>query len=270
MTNTATSILMGNNGRLGNQLFQIAATISYALTHGKKYSFPHWPYSQYMATPLPSPAPDSYSVYAEPNFNFSPIPGISGNVSLNGYYQSEDYFAAHKEQILTQFTFNKAITNRCQFIIKGVRQTNSNAAICSVHFRFGDYVGNPFYNNLSETMYYFNAITKMHYELAKNQKKANVLFLVFSDNLALAAKAMSNIIVKHNIDFNFLLIDNSTEIEDLCLMSMCDANIIANSSFSWWGAYLNKTQNVIAPANWFGPTAKLNEANLIPKHWHKV
>jgi hypothetical protein len=68
------------------------------------------------------------------------------------------------------------------------------------------------------------------------------------------------------------MVEGNSDIEDLWLMSLCKKNIIVNSSFSWWGAYLNKFsgKEVVAPTKWFGPTAGLNTSDIIPDEWHKL
>ena len=69
-----------------------------------------------------------------------------------------------------------------------------------------------------------------------------------------------------------IFVEGNSDIEDLWLMSLCKKNIIVNSSFSWWGAYLNRFvgKEVVAPTMWFGPSAGLNTSDIIPDDWHKL
>jgi hypothetical protein len=78
---------------------------------------------------------------------------------------------------------------------------------------------------------------------------------------------------RNNLGFkNMIFVEGNVDIEDLWLMSLCEKNIIVNSSFSWWGAYLNTSKDkvVIAPSNWFGPSAGLNSSDIIPDEWNKI
>jgi Glycosyl transferase family 11 len=88
--------------------------------------------------------------------------------------------------------------------------------------------------------------------------------LVFSDDIKWC---------RENLKFNnMIFMETLTDIEDMWIMSLCKNNIIVNSSFSWWGAWLNKNKNkkVIAPSNWFGPRANINSSDIIPEKWIKI
>jgi hypothetical protein len=88
--------------------------------------------------------------------------------------------------------------------------------------------------------------------------------LIFSDDIDWC---------KNNLQFkNMVFIENQNTFEDIWLMSLCKHNIIANSSFSWWGAWLNKKSDkiVIAPNDWFGPNSNLNTSNIVPQTWIKL
>lgn len=178
-----------------------------------------------------------------------------------GYWQSEKYFKDFNIQIINDFTFkNVKDLERGQF----VKDISSKNAV-SIHVRRGDYVNNPVVNNFHGSLsdeYYRKAI-----KLVKD-KVENPVFYIFSDDINWVKLNMFQ-----NDDINLVFVFSSSEKEDLFLMSKCKHNIIANSSFSWWGAYLNENANkiIVAPKTWY----KNNEANkstldLIPSKWLRV
>ena len=131
-----------------------------------------------------------------------------------------------------------------------------NKNTVSLHIRRGDYVNLSDHHLLLDISYYKNAVN-----MFKNIEKV----VVFSDDIEWC---------KENLDIkNTEFIENETDIVDLYLMSQCTHNIIANSSFSWWGAWLNKNDNkkVIAPKKWFGPKRNdLNDKDIIPETWIRI
>ena len=127
----------------------------------------------------------------------------------------------------------------------------------SIHFRRGDYVGNAVHET-DKTVYYKEAM-----ELIES-KVENPVYFLFSDDIPWVKENFTTSFETHYIDFN----DASTNFEDLKLMSSCQHNIMANSSFSWWGAWLNSNPNktVIAPKLWFNDE-KVNTSDIIPENW---
>ncbi|NCQ11249.1 MAG: alpha-1,2-fucosyltransferase, partial [Bacteroidetes bacterium] len=139
---------------------------------------------------------------------------------------------------------------------------NSNSV--SLHIRRGDYVDNKYFAQIP-LEYYYNSI-----ELIEN-KFPNSSYYVFSDNLNWVKNNFKTNVNLHFVDAN----DSSTDFMELYLMSKCNHNIIANSTFSWWGAWLNKNPDkiVIAPKVWFGDkTAQENYKNgqHVPNNWIKM
>ena len=207
-------------GRLGNQLFQIATTYAYAKDNNTTIGLPTWSYRSHFK--LEDSIFDNYSTqyytYHEiDSLNYNKIETYIDNVDLVGYFQSDKYFKQYKQDILDMFKVNKHI-NDYGFI----------------HVRRGDYVQKQEYHPLQSVEYYINGMD----ELGKST------YYCFSDDIQWC---------KDNIkDSRLIYIENTTEIDDLKLMMSCSASIIANSSFSWWGAYLGNHDNVIIPKNWFG------------------
>lgn len=185
---------------------------------------------------------------------------ISGSAYLDGYWQSEKYFKDIENIIRKEFTVisppDSVNTNYAQMI------QSSNAV--AIHVRRGDYISNPSANQFHGTCsleYYSRSID----QIMSNIK--NPHFFVFSDEPKwtqdnLKIDAPTTYVVHNPPDKNY---------EDLRLMSLCSHFIIANSSFSWWGAWLskNKSKIVIAPSKWFQGT-KYNDADLLPENWIRL
>jgi len=177
------------------------------------------------------------------------------NICIQGFFQTEKYFSNIRNQILTDFTITKPLNKNNQQILEKIISTNS----VSVHFRRGDYTKErvaKIFGTCSEN-YYKKAI-----KIIQNKSEKNITLFIFSDDIKW---------VKNNIKFDnktFFVDVNSGKqgIYDLILMKNCKHNIIANSSFSWWGAWLNENLNkiVIAPTPWMENT---ENNDLIPENW---
>lgn len=255
---------LGNNGRLGNCLFQTATTLAIAKRFNVIAKFPEWKYAKYFKKPLNQTIqPDEITHhYPEPYFHYTEIDPNGENVfllkhdnekkviNLHGYFQSERYWNDCKDLIIEQFEFEPTLKYRSLELIKNIKQTNGNKELVSVHFRFGDYTNNPYYAQLTKVNYY---------QLAFKYCGNNFLFVVFSDDKNSADNFMRSVNM-----VNYIIISTNSEIEDFSLMSMCEHNIIANSSFSWWASYLNKNNNkrIIAPKDWFGEQAGLVTSDI--------
>ncbi len=206
--------------------------------------------------------PLSWRTYIrERKFSFDPdILRLPGNVYLDGVWGTEKYFMDIKEIIQHEF----ALRNPSNEVNKKMGQLIESVASVAVHVRRGDYVSNPItnrYHGVCSLEYYDRAVA----EIAKMVKEPH--FFIFSDDLDW---------VRNNLKFGFPAIylnHNSGDQghEDMKLMSLCRHNIIANSTFSWWGAWLNKNPDklVYAPAKWFN-TKKLDTKDLLPISWKKL
>lgn len=184
------------------------------------------------------------------DFNYRELPNPIGfNYYLDGYWQSEKFFNESADLIRDDFKPSE------ETISKLIKTPLVDTNTVSLHIRRTDYVTSNGYHPVQSMEYYNNAIDSIgDYD--------NIF--IFSDDLNWC---------KENLNFkNMIFIDGFTDIEDLHLMSMCKHNIIANSSFSWWGAWLNTNldKKVIAPSNWFGEQANLNTSDIIPDSWIKI
>ena len=166
---------------------------------------------------------------------------VNSSCYLEGYFQSEKYFIGIRDVLLNQFKFKINISNyskNVEALIKSVKHS------CSIHIRRGDFGDSKNFNihGFCDLDYYLKATSKIEEYIS------DIKYFIFSDD---------PIWVKSFIDIDnayFVVADFEKQPhEDIYLMSLCKNNIIANSSFSWWGAWLNENQNkiIIAPKIWF-------------------
>ena len=175
------------------------------------------------------------------------------SVIYDGYWQNLKYFS---KDIHKKLIFKKPSDKKNLEILDIIKSTNS----ISVHIRRGDYLNNiSVYGNICTSEYYNKAINLI------SQKVKDPEFFFFSDDINWVKENLE-VNKSHYIDWNHG--DNSYI--DMYLMTQCKHIIIANSTFSWWGAYLNNNDNkvVVCPHKWFNE--EINEINLIPVDWIKI
>tara|TARA_R110000851_G_scaffold267748_1_gene420235 strand:- start:6276 stop:7055 length:780 start_codon:yes stop_codon:yes gene_type:complete len=242
-----------NNG-LGNQMFCIAATASLAKDNNDTAVFPQLsqsgstPYLDSLFSKLDNNDHDySFAKYLSVELDihtFNPIQYKDG-MYLEGYWQSHKYFGHNRDLILNLFSIpekHKAyIDSKYEF----------KKPTVAIHVRRGDYVDIPHAHPLCSLSYYNAAI--------ENFKELDCAYMVFSDDLDWC---------KLNFPPSYTFVDESDYIS-LYMMSLCDHNIIANSSFSWWGAWLNTNDHkkVIYPKQWFGEMYPGDISDRIPSNW---
>jgi len=243
-----------NNG-LCNQMFCIAATASLAADNKDKAVFPQLnqqgsvPYRDNLFSKLDdNNYDDSFArhLYEEENINaYRPI-NYSDGMVLDGYWQSHKYFEHNRDLILELFSIPK---KHEEYIDKNYGYAWQMKPTVSIHVRRGDYVNITHAHPLCSINYYNNAIEFL----------GDCNYMVFSDDLEWC---------KLNFPSSYTFVDESDYIS-LYLMSMCDHNIIANSSFSWWGAWLNTNDDkkVIYPKQWFGPMYPGETPDRTPSDW---
>jgi len=201
-------------------------------------------------------------VYKEPHLNFDKnILFLPDNSYLKGYWQTEKYFIKNKVNILNDLKIISPQNEKN----KSISSKIANYTSVSLHIRRGDYISNIAYNSTHGTCsltYYKNAINYLIKKIGENFK-----VFAFSDDPEWVS---SNL--KLPVDIYFVK-NNSSEYnyEDLRLMSECDHNIIANSSFSWWGAWLNTNHNkiIITPSKWYADKSTKND-DITPSNWIKI
>jgi hypothetical protein len=183
---------------------------------------------------------------------------INKNWDLAGWFHSYHYWHEYRNELLNIFKFKKEIQDVAQKNISLIKE-NKNIPIVSLHIRRGDYLKVSSLNLNSD--YYESSI-----KILENKIK-NFNILIFSDDIEWC---------KVNITGdNIFYSENNTNYIDMCMMTLCDHNIIANSTFSWWGAYLNNNSNkiVICPEDYIGDSSPeylfLNK-NYYPLDWIAV
>jgi hypothetical protein len=239
---------LGQLGRLGNQMFQYASLSGIAARRGYDFGIPpskfedewrsHQLFEVFELTNLPKQNikyldMGNAPVVQERFFHFDEalINQCPNEVSLYGFFQSEKYFKHIESNIREDFTFRKHILEPC----KEIAENFDNPV--SLHVRRTDYLTNSANHNNLDLDYYEKALGYFD----------NQQVLVFSDDPEWCKNQ------KLFSDDRFLISESGDNAIDLCLMSFCNGHIIANSSFSWWGAWLANSEKVIVPSKWFGP-----------------
>lgn len=249
-----------HNFGLGNQLFQIATTLSYAKDNNLQPIFPDLnnpKYGNYKSNIFRKLDSSNYKEdqieceYFEPHFNYCELP-IKKNIRLNGYFQSYKYFKKNIHYIKSLFLPSDNMISKLKV---NYSDTIKNSVAC--HIRLGDYtILQNHHLNLHKTNYYTNALNKIEYD--------NIV--VFSDDIQTAKQ------IDLKSDKSISFIQTSSDIEDLYLMSLFRKIIISNSTFSWWAAWLNSIESKVIyyPDKWFGHLKKNNTQDMTPKQWNKI
>lgn len=199
-------------------------------------------------------------VYKDPHY-YDAIVLNSKCMYFYGYWQTEKYFKGIEEKIRNLFIFR----NMDEMNLEIASNMSSNISV-SLHIRRGDYLGCNIYSDVCTEEYYTKAVDLI---LDKVESKNNILFYVFSDDIRFS----ENFIKKINIPYKIIDINtNENSYKDMYLMSKCKHNIIANSSFSWWAAWLNtnKDKIIIAPKRWFNIDSEEKYKDIIPKRWIRL
>jgi len=202
-----------------------------------------------------------YQTIGEPGKEYSTgILDSPKNSLLIGYWQTEKYFLPIQDIIRKDFEFKKPLVGLNKQIASDMASGNS----VSMHIRRGDYVSN------AETSKFHGFCNQEYYAAAlalMKEKVGNIHLYIFSDDLEWVKVNMEFDVPVTYVDNN---IGNHSYI-DMQLMGLCNHNIIANSSFSWWGAWLNNNPGkfVVAPAKWFNDSS-VNVNDVIPEGWEKL
>lgn len=270
------------HGRLGNQMFQYAAARALALRVGTSVALDARGalhrgegvltrvFDLDLADPrdLPPAKHERALGYAlwralglrpqlrrERGLGYNPAFETWGDDSyLHGYWQSERYFADIAETIRKDFTFPAFTSTQNAGMADRIRETTA----ISLHVRRGDYLTLGAHVLCDQT-YYETALTK----ILENVSGTPTVF-VFSDDPQWAKDNLPLPCEKVVVDFN----GPETDFEDMRLMTLCAHNIIGNSSFSWWAAWLNTHagKTVVGPRKWFGDP-KLGNPDILPDDW---
>lgn len=279
---------LGRLGYLANQMFQYAAIKGIAANNKTEYIIPENNEMQlfdgfkmtnvtdirgFLTTSNKHDGrgvPIDCNIVSEKGFEFdeSLFNNSPQNSSLYGFFQTEKYFLNVWDELDEDFTFIDEILDPCKEFISGIE-----GKVVSVHIRRGDYLQN--------SANHFNLTNEWFEESVSKFPNHNVLVFsddiewcknqsIFSDDRFMFSETSDGKIVRPDGRWDSLNMDHWY---DLCLQSLCDDNIISNSTFSWWAAYLNRNPNkvIISPdpkTKWFGPNnAHLNTKDVIPESW---
>jgi hypothetical protein len=277
------------SGGLGNQLFQYACARNLADVHktdlkldvssyddepnGRKYMINYFNTSASIS-PIDDLLPHRDIIsnlvfkickpsnyFVEKHFHYDPnIKTLPNGTYLDGYWQSEKYFKRSESIIRREFVVLDPPSPKNQKIIDKIKSCES----VSLHIRRGDYVTNPKTNTL------YGTCPPEYYEKAMQYVKGKVkrpVYFIFSDDPKWIQSNMITGYPQTVVDIN----GPDSAHEDLRLMSYCKHHIIANSSFSWWGAWLSNNQKkiVVAPSKWFNNYHK-DEQDIIPEQWVRI
>jgi hypothetical protein len=276
---------LGYAGRLGNQMFQYATLMSLANKTGFKPVIParnlnmkpdgtydlankFWIEYKFLLNEcfhldIPFATDEELSIinksYKEPHFHYDEnLFKIEDNTGIDGYFQSYRYFEDIENDVKGAFIFLGEIVEPALNNINSIlNYKDGYDELVAIHIRRGDYVGNPSG---------FPACTPEYYQTAINKfDDKNYRFVIFSDDIPYCKSIFGE-------DDALFYSEGNNQYMDLCMMSLCDHFIIANSSFSWWGAYLGENENkkVIGPSVWFGPSTGNNTKDLMPKEWELI
>lgn len=252
-------------GGLGNQLFQISATINLAVENKAPFAFdartwgtrggaastfqarnPHsYKETIYQKLPFKLLSYPNFIAYNEPHFHYKKIE-FKSNMILNGYFQSEKYFT-NSEDIIRKVFAIQGYKNKF-----GEKYGVDPRDAVSVHVRRGEYLKDSIHHPPCTAEYFVEAMKEFP------DKK----FLFISDDIEWCKQNF--------IGDKYMFSKNDTDIQDFYDLSCCENNIISNSTFSWWGAWLNNNESkkVIAPKIWFGPGhSNLDTRDLLPEKW---
>ena len=254
-------------GRLGNQMFEIATALSFAFDNNCDFvvSLERGIYNSMDGTQYPPTKYktnifryikfveklENFDTWHEKDYWYQKINyDFSKNLLLNGYFQSEKYFKHNKQLILDLYRPTEEV--------KGIIQQKYADKLknsVSIHIRRGDRVKQASIMPLCSMEYYKNAL--LFFNDIEN-------VLIFSDDIEWTKTVFK--------DEKFHIIENEPDYMDLYIMSMCTNNIIANSTFSWWAAWLNKNPDkiVISPKQWFSDGYEHSIDDLIPNSWIKI
>lgn len=242
---------LGKLGRMGNQIWQIAATVGYARQYNIDYILPSWQYAKHFKGYFhQANLLSGYPVYKEKAFHYNKIPRYT-SIDLYGYFQSKKYWQHCEAEIKKMFQPNETIQT-----ILDASPIDPNT--CAIHVRRTDYLNLQDYHRILPVEYYRAAIEQM---------KAD-RYIVFSDDI----EACKDMFVGTD---NIAYVNSGNDLLDWFMMRQCNHFIIANSSYSWWASYLGEANDkkIIAPRKelWFGEKYRNNNVDdLYQREWNLI
>lgn len=236
-------------------MFIIAATIALALRNNDRYSIPQstlggidpaYFKEVFKEHCFSFPIKFEY-LQTDDHFYYEPIP-YQPDMKIIGYFQSEKFFWDYKDDVIKAFGLNP--------------NKKTIPGLVSLHIRRGDYLQ---YSDKHPpvTPEYIREAGELFREMGYDR------VLVFSDDMAWATQNVQKILPEFKVEFEMF----GNELSKIEKMSMCEHNIISNSTFSWWGAYINPNPHkvIVAPKVWFGPgNAHIDSRDIVPENWMRL
>ena len=278
-------IFMLLNSGLGNQLFMIFAVVSYCIDNLHDYvlHYDHTKMRCYWDTILDKfqtntteKLESNLPIYEEPYFHYKRLPETVRDMNIKGYFQSYKYFA-HNFQRIKEIM---GLEEKKKAVASEYAMYFQKRKTIALHFRIGDYMGLQGYHCIKRPEYYIKAFEKLVEMLAENNETiSNYDILYFcqqQDNHIVDQylQIFQNRFSHANLRF-VKIADDIADWKQLLLMSLCDHFIIANSTFSWFGAYLSTSYEkhnaiVCYPSVWFGPLYSHDTKDLCPSEWYGI
>ncbi len=258
-----TSGTFGRGGRLGNQIFQAGLLYAVSMRHGHGFFLPRaneqlW---ECFDLDIPSTGPGAEHEFHERlgTCNFDPMVFEQPDgTAFHGYYQSHRYYEGCRSEYAAFLRFKAEHREFAEGKMDDYRR-RYGLPVVSVHYRRGDYL-----DPVSEAQW-GNLHKDGYYEKVTSRIGEKVLYLVFSDDLRWC---------RNHVDFEIVELAPFDACKSLCLMTLCDVNVVANSAFSWWGAFLNQgSSTVYAPSRWYGqamPWPNNRQDDILPPEWVRI
>jgi hypothetical protein len=237
---------IGYSGRLGNQMFQYAVCKVLSIKINQPLVLPNntnikqdgcFDFTNNKWIPYKLDLLDCFDLSCT-------IGEIEGDkIELEGYFQNYSYVEKYEVELIKEFKFKQHILDKSKNIINQYKEP------IAVHIRRGDYVAHPGFWNITQEY-----IQKALYYFDDNE----YTFIVFSDDIEWCKQIFPKKVV---------FMEGYNQFEDLCMMSLCKHNIISNSTYGWWGAFLNQNvaKEIVAPRNWY--TDNRDITGLYPQNW---
>jgi len=256
---------LGNNGHLGNQMFQYSVVKALAKKYNTEYCIPPTNiFGKHYYQNLFSNIDEAFDIkcyrgissYSNVNERFFHYDGelveslSNGDYNLVGFFQSEKYFKNIEDELRTKdFVFKKEIQDDCSDIVDQYKDS------IAIHIRRNDFLKNP-NHPVQDNQYYIDGLSEF---------PTDIPVLVFTDDIEWAKQQ------DMFSDDRFIISETDNAYYDLYIMSKCKYHVICNSTFSWWGAWLANSQNVVAPKKWFaGDCINHNTNDLYLSHWNII
>ena len=255
---------LGNHGHLGNQMFQYAVLIGLGKKHNRQFCIPHPNvFGKHYYQELRSNIYDAFDIKCARGISRFPTVNEKSfefdaeffenppkqDINILGFYQSAKWFAGAEDEVREAFTFKEKYRE-----LANIMRSQLSGEVISLHVRRTDYIDNANHD----------CVTLDYYAKALEMMPKDLKVIIFTDD-AEWAKAQPLF-----PDDRFFVSETNCPYTDMALMGLCDYHITANSSYSWWGAWLSSSKRVITPSVWFGPGLNHNTKDIYCDGWERI